>query len=710
MSNQEQKVETIDDIEHKILFLDRIILTIECWRYEARCELFRTHGFQYPPTYSIPRLSTPSLTESDLNLLGQFSHDVQRSRGDSQIQQNEKSVCSSSVNQPPPQPLISFLSLKFKSTPKYNDLVERHGWLTGNTTSCQGPHCVNNPRFKLSRAAQKRFAAAYSDYSSCHKSDSDPLALPKVQSQSYSDADRSDSSVFQPLVSPDATSPIVENTAAILRNSTATSVKITPPSPGFSAFNGIRQNAHNASSTTVPTQSALPSSRNQICTNRQVQELRDELRRNMPRPTPYDQLMHQTKSIPQQQNIDDSSLTPNTTASAQHPFLSSTDLPDHSSNIFIQAAAIQAQEQLSRKKTTLNVETSHNALERRESRPRNDNDTAYASKLNFCPQTSITTPMNLGNNFLTRRQGQDHGFNVIYTTSVNQPSPNVHVTGRRRRSSSSVELIDQRPRQRLRTDLDQVTTPPLNSHGRTHFHSNDTQDERHSSRNASNQRVNPERNDVYNSAPSLIQNPSTGRRRHEAEPVSINNPLQQVRQETACDPIPRNSTQTDRTRDPSRNDRSFTSKHRPHRSESTDSETDQHSQHRRAYSGTPALISEGAQSPPQGSHARPIRRATKLQRQPGSYRTPAYRPLTPADRTALELRFCAQVAKIIGSKRCVSQAPLPRDNLPIFVRFKERFGAHKPQAEKAGGKYFASYVLGAKNEKIIMKQLTLSRR
>ena len=96
--------------------------------------------------------------------------------------------------------------------------------------------------------------------------------------------------------------------------------------------------------------------------------------------------------------------------------------------------------------------------------------------------------------------------------------------------------------------------------------------------------------------------------------------------------------------------------------------SDKHQQQRtrRQPSGTPALL---ASHPPTNLKGpRPVR-----PRKPqGSYKTPEFKLLSAAERHDLETRFCCQVAKIIGSKICVNKPPVPYDNVGIFERLRVR--------------------------------------
>lgn len=59
----------------------------------------------------------------------------------------------------------------------------------------------------------------------------------------------------------------------------------------------------------------------------------------------------------------------------------------------------------------------------------------------------------------------------------------------------------------------------------------------------------------------------------------------------------------------------------------------------------------------------------------GAYRAPERRPLSNAERQNLELRYCARVSMIIGSKRCVLDPPVPYSRTKnIFTIMREKFG------------------------------------
>lgn len=87
-----------------------------------------------------------------------------------------------------------------------------------------------------------------------------------------------------------------------------------------------------------------------------------------------------------------------------------------------------------------------------------------------------------------------------------------------------------------------------------------------------------------------------------------------------------------------------------------------------------------------------IRRANRIKalKQPGYIKSKIHHPLSPSERVTLELRFCAQVTKIIGSKICVSMPPLPYDTEPIFQRLVSRFRARSDERKFT----FPFFVLG----------------
>ncbi|KAK5939886.1 hypothetical protein PMZ80_008268 [Knufia obscura] len=258
-------------------------------------------------------------------------------------------------------------------------------------------------------------------------------------------------------------------------------------------------------------------------------------------------------------------------------------------------------------------------------------------------------------------------------------SPSNHTLQRKR--TPSVEITDQRPRQRLRSEDSRVMTPPLNDNGNDNIKSEDSPmrdsdpfggfrpavpgqpltfgaiDEYNAAPpptrpQRSNDEIAERENLDTTHGPPQSRQPRTGRS-SQAQPPPTKGHTANFLRTGNRPPINENYNTSDNEEEPEPESTSPTSnQNNPRR--------------RRAPTGTPALL---AQSEIDNTDAP---RPSRPRKAPGSYKTAEFKPLSPAEKNALEKRFCCQVAKIIGSKICVSRPPVPFDGVPILERLKDR--------------------------------------
>ena len=234
-----------------------------------------------------------------------------------------------------------------------------------------------------------------------------------------------------------------------------------------------------------------------------------------------------------------------------------------------------------------------------------------------------------------------------------------------RKRTPSVEITDQRPRQRLRSEDSRVKTPPLNDKAK--IKSEDEVDPFNGFRPAEQGRqITFGVIDEFNAAPPLTRPQRPDEESNNFNPAP--HPVQQWQPPAARtsrrQPPPTIGRSADYLKNSGRQiDENYSE---------DDEETPQAQQHRhrRQVTGTPALVAEATKNTHEIDQVAP--RPARPRKPQGSYRTPEYKPLSPAERQDLEKRFCCQVAKIIGSKICVNKPPMPFDNVRIFDRLRER--------------------------------------
>lgn len=243
-----------------------------------------------------------------------------------------------------------------------------------------------------------------------------------------------------------------------------------------------------------------------------------------------------------------------------------------------------------------------------------------------------------------------------------------------RKRTPSVEVTEQRPRQRLRSEDSRVLTPPLNENDGIK-----SEDGIMSDSDVFNSIVPAEHGqqtipDIiyeFNATPPLTR--PQGSRYPEREPSNSNTSQRALQKwERATSHIYRHQQPSiaGRSADYLKNGGRQINEHYSEEEEDTSQDLQQRPRKRRQATGTPALIAEATKDTPGINHVAP--RSARPRKPQGSYKTPEYKPLSPAERHDLEKRFCCQVAKIIGSKICVNKPPMPFDNVRIFDRLRER--------------------------------------
>lgn len=234
-----------------------------------------------------------------------------------------------------------------------------------------------------------------------------------------------------------------------------------------------------------------------------------------------------------------------------------------------------------------------------------------------------------------------------------------------RKRTPSVEITDQRSKQRLRSEDSRVKTPPLN--GKDKIKSEDDVDPFNGFKPAElGRQITFGVIDEFNAAPPLTRPQRPDEESSNSNPVPC--PMQQwqppAAQTSRRQPPPTAGKSADYLKNSGRQINENYSE------DEEETSQDQQQRQRRQVTGTPALIAEATKDTPKIDQAAP--RPARPRKPQGSYKTPEYKPLSPAERHDLEKRFCCQVAKIIGSKICVNKPPMPFDNVRIFDRLRER--------------------------------------
>lgn len=203
---------------------------------------------------------------------------------------------------------------------------------------------------------------------------------------------------------------------------------------------------------------------------------------------------------------------------------------------------------------------------------------------------------------------------------------------------SSVELVDQRPKQRRRIEPDRVMTPPLNEMHNSRMIDENYDESDEAEESLSDQSPGPHSTTTAQSKGSSKKSKKTmAKRTHQRSKISSSLRTRHTdtgHPETQA-PMPHGQTHKD-------NELEVESSH------TTQVDPDMEIRDRRK------------------------QRAAR-RRQPGYTKSKPQNYLSPTERNTLEMRFCANVTKIIGSKICVSMPPLPYDQEPIFDRLRSRF-------------------------------------
>lgn len=686
----------MDAIEQEILTLDRIAVAIKFWRYRAKRRLLELRGNRVPNSHLNFEVSPITLTTVDLQFIAHLSGNVQKRQDTSQNQKTGKSWQSSSVIELFPQHVGSFISLRFGPSERYKRLVCDQNWSTKNIRSHQVSGFSHRNQFSAKNYSIKLAATVNTDGDAQLNDPSNAASLPLSSHPPIpqSRSDLSGNTLLRPalpLNSRLSLTPTPRNTSKMLQSeltaansswepafsnclrldpvqsdvpNTITASISAPTRPSSSMSHNCLQSK---SSTAQTSSSALD---NSVFHRQLLQQARDQPgQRQVPNPflaREVRQIRESTASISQQQQQQRATC----------------------SNVFIEAAAVQAHNR------TLQLPLSHDEPPSEDANDGQVGQPPHPESRAFYPASNEsvgTISSSLGNKFLVKKIAQQSNQNTRRESPHRPNSLSLDCQRFRRRSSSSVEVIDDRPRQRRRIEPDRVLTPPLNSNPDCNkVPSGNVKIEERSPASLLRERVNTGEINEYDAAPrstkSILNNDTRMKKSRTLSPFRQlkNTRSQHEFQGSPSHGLSRDSL-TNKPATPTMRSRSRSSS-----SSNSDSQSKSHPRSR-TKTGTPSIIAAGAlsPSPSRDRNKRPIRRTTQSQRQPGSYRTPAYRPLTPVDRVTLELRFCAQVAKIIGSKCCVSEAPVPYDNVPIFQRFRQRFGGKNAEdgEDEENGKY-----------------------
>lgn len=270
-------------------------------------------------------------------------------------------------------------------------------------------------------------------------------------------------------------------------------------------------------------------------------------------------------------------------------------------------------------------------------------------------------------------QGPIHSF--VAASSNTEPGSEFN-TSRRRRRSPSVQIMDARPRQRprLSDEVDRVMTPDLNAQikieeGAYPNTAEDTHDRSSRAQAPTPQPINPpERNDCTVPATS-----DTRSGRNDASTTRSNeipNPnlatQQPLHRQLLAVGSHRNFPAQRTAQDHSEED------------EEEESEVDDEIpvpsiqvQRPQVPDARPENLTEYADEEIRPS----LVERMSSRRAFNAYRVKEQKPLSYAERQELELRYCARVAMIIGSKRCVLEPCLPISTTKnIFTIMRQKFG------------------------------------
>lgn len=674
MAKQPTEQEHIDRIEQNLLTLNKIAVAVEFWRYRAKCQLFELRTKCVPNSHPESEICLVTLTAADLRLLARLTENARECQPSSQSGKTDKSGLSSSVSQLPQQEIGSFLSLKISSD-RYKSCVVSQKWSTRNIRSHQSSDSCYRPQFPETQRSTEPSATTDvgQDVQLVDRNTAanDPISNNLLNPQLNSDLGERILPQAAPSSKHGPVLPSMPSSTSRSLRPEPTAAKRSPIPAQFNSRELIQapSSIPNAIFTLAPTQPNSSASKGYT----QVKSGGSQTSHStLDSSTIYERLLQQASNQPGQRRIPNPYLARENT----HGPESIRDFPKRqtaaSSNAIMQAAAVLVQEQ-SQEAQISRSNPAYQSADDGES-----NKSAHSQPQTYCASTRNCTPAvpsGLGEKFLTKKIAQQPNQNARPESSCVTISSSVDHHNLRRQSSSSIEVLDDRPRQRRRIEPNRVLTPPLNSNTDNYKSlSDNVKDEEQSPASFPHERVNTGKIDEYDAAPRPNQRMSNDNMFMADSRASS---AFRQRQSVTSEPGSQFPSNRDLNRNFRVNKTATVPGRRQARSSSTDSDTQSQSRScSRAKTGTPSIIANAALSPSfvQDRNTRPVRRVTQSQRQPGSYRTPAYKPLTPGDRITLELRFCAQVAKIIGSKRCVSEAPVPFDNVPIFQRFRQRFG------------------------------------